>query len=207
MSKKLACSLISKSSGGLIFALAMLFSELAYAQPLAAFVGDTVAFRLHSKLYGNTVGDSASGLSSRDIAIRVGRNKKVQNIKWAIISAGTDEVANPNTKIDLIAFEENLWTIREELKASEYVWLGAYDREVSRVVEKFAYTYGDWFVDLNVVTPARSECNEITLCRVGIQAGSYSDLLIIINKTTRYQFLPCCKGFDCTIRSPANCMQ
>ena len=207
MSKKLAGSLISKSSGGLIFALAMLFSELTYAQPLAVFIGDSIAFRLSSEMMTDTRGDAASGLSSRDIAIRVSRNKKVQNIKWAIISAGTDEVANPNTKIDLIAFEENLWTIREELKASEYVWLGAYDREVSRVVEKFAYTYGDWFVDLNVVTPMRSECIEGFRCRVGIQASSYSNLLMIINKTTRYQFLPCCKGFDCTIRSPANCMQ
>ena len=185
MSKKFAASLISKSSDGLIFALAMFFSGLTYAQPRAVFVGDSVAFHLSSEMMGNTRRDAAVGLSSRDIAIRVLRNKDLQNIKWAIISAGTDEVANPNTKINFTSFEENLWKIREELKASQYVWVGAYDREVNRVVKNFAYTYGDWFVDLNDVGPPARYPDKF---QEGIQPRNYFALLSFIDKTTRKQF-------------------
>lgn len=115
--------------------------------PNIAFIGDSIAFGLSSKMMTGTVRDAAVGLSSSAVANRVARNKNVQNAITAVISAGTNDFATGRG--DAAALESNLSAIRSALKAQNYTWLGPYNPEANAVVKKYAKSQGDNFVDLN----------------------------------------------------------
>lgn len=116
--------------------------------PNIAFIGDSIAFGLSSKMMTGTRRDAAVGLTSGAVANRVARNKDIHNALYAVISVGTNDFATG--KGDAAALESNLAAIRSSLKAVVYVWLGPYNPEANAVVKKFAKSQGsDMFVDLN----------------------------------------------------------
>ena len=155
--------------------------------PNVAFIGDSIAFGLSSKMLTGSVRDAAVGLNSSAVANRVARNKSVQNSITAVVSAGTNDFATGQG--NATALESNLAAIRSALKAQNYIWIGPYNPEASAVVKKYAKSQGDNFLDLKRF-PADS---------LGIHPRDYAT---IISDLQRSNLLPVTSTRDKLAKDP-----
>ena len=94
--------------------------------------------------------DATVGLSSGQILQKIKQNNNVRNSQVAVISAGTNDLANAanRTPEKLNAISQNLRNIRSSLNATQNVWILPYDTKGRELVSSIAKEYGDGMVDL-----------------------------------------------------------
>ena len=94
--------------------------------------------------------DATVGLHSGQILQKIKQNNKVQNAQVAVISAGTNDLANiaNRTPEKLNAISQNLRSIRSSLNATQNVWILPYDAKGRELVSSIAKEYGDGMIDL-----------------------------------------------------------
>jgi lysophospholipase L1-like esterase len=94
------------------------------------------------------------GAPSSEILDTWSRDKKVQNANWAVVSAGSNDIAAQYSTSQTPAKQQELKAtlekIRKVLNAKKYIWILPNFSIANRVVADFAQAHGDQTVSFKV---------------------------------------------------------